>query len=80
MGLVLNPNLFDRGLDSLLGYPVIPSIYTHADMLSPVKLASEPNVPEYVGKNTRIEIYSVYAVILINWLMVDWVIAFTQID
>ena len=41
---------------------------------------SEPNVPEYVGKNTRIVIYSVYAVILINWLMVDWVIAFTQIN
>ena len=41
---------------------------------------SEPNVPEYVGKNTRIVIYSVYAVILINWLMVDWAIAFTQID
>ena len=49
-------------------------------MYAGVIQGSEPNVPEYVGKNTTIVIYSVYAVILINWLMVDWVIAFTQID
>ena len=63
-----------------ISVPNPPKSILGTEPLNDITLASEPNVPEYVGKNTRIVIYSVYAVILINWLMVDWVIAFTQIN
>ena len=59
LGLVLNPNLFDRGLDSLLGYPVIPSLYTHADILNSIRYAREYAVSQYNPQRVAVSCISV---------------------